>query len=257
MSELPARLLQGKVAIVTGSGGGIGRGVVHQFVKHGAHAVIVDIDDTKARSVEAELRSLGGDPLCLVRDISDEATCAAIVEHTVDRFGTVDILVNDAYYGPPPQPLEGLPVAEWLRCFAVGPQATFMLSRAVFPYMRARGGKIINFGSELSQHPQEGRSCYAASKGAIQGFTRALAWEWGRYKINVNCVWPSAETPSWKRAEAHDPDEMRRVVELEMAIKRKGDPEMDVGRAVLFLASEDSDWVTGQTLGANGGRTFV
>jgi NAD(P)-dependent dehydrogenase (short-subunit alcohol dehydrogenase family) len=123
--------------------------------------------------------------------------------------------------------------------------------------MRGRGGKIINFGSELSQHPQEGRTCYAASKGAIQGFTRSLAWEWGRHKINVNCVWPSAETPAWRRAELNDPEEMRRVVELEMAIKRKGDPDMDVGRAVVFLASEESDWVTGQTLGANGGRTFV
>jgi NAD(P)-dependent dehydrogenase (short-subunit alcohol dehydrogenase family) len=107
--------------------------------------------------------------------------------------------------------------------------------------MRDRGGKIINFGSELSLHPQDGRRCYAASKGAIQAFTRSLAWEWGRHNINVNCVWPSAVTLSWQRWEAIDPEGVQRVLETEMAIKRRGDPEMDVGRAVMFLASGASD----------------
>jgi NAD(P)-dependent dehydrogenase (short-subunit alcohol dehydrogenase family) len=249
--------LHGKVAIVTGSGGGIGRGIIRQFVKNGAKVTLVDIDETKARSTEKELLELGAEVLCLVCDITDEAVCASIVADTVERFGQVDILVNDAYYGPPAQPLEGLGLEEWERCFRTGPTATYLLSRAVFPYLRGRGGKIINFGSELSLHPQEGRTCYAASKGAIQAFTRSLAWEWGRYNINVNCVWPSAVTPSWLRWEAIDPEGVERVLEAEMALKRRGDPEMDVGRAVVFLASEDSDWVTGQTLGANGGRTFV
>jgi NAD(P)-dependent dehydrogenase (short-subunit alcohol dehydrogenase family) len=133
----------------------------------------------------------------------------------------------------------------------------FILARAVFPHMRAAGGgRIVNFGSELSENPRPERVVYAASKGAVRALTKALAREWGAYNIHVNTIWPSAVTPSWQNWQRYNPEQVNRHLTDELALQRPGDPYDDVAPVVAFLCGPDSEWVTGQTIGANGGWTM-
>jgi NAD(P)-dependent dehydrogenase (short-subunit alcohol dehydrogenase family) len=247
----------GKTAIITGGGGGIGRGVALQFGKAGGNVVIAEADSESGRRVSAELDAMAIPVLSLHCDISSEGDVKALMEASAERFGHIDILVNIAHWSAPKAQPQDVCTDDWLRVNAVGPTGTFLCCREVFPYMRAVGkGKIINFGSEMSENVPSNRAAYSAAKGAIRSLTKVLARAWGQYNINVNTVWPSAVTPLWERWEADYPEEAKRIVEEEMALKRKGDPELDVGRVVLFLASDDADWITGQTVVANGGRTM-
>jgi NAD(P)-dependent dehydrogenase (short-subunit alcohol dehydrogenase family) len=118
------------------------------------------------------------------------------------------------------------------------------------------GGRIVNFGSGLSENPRPGRVVYAASKGAVRALTKALAREWGPYNIHVNTIWPSAVTPSWQNWQRHDPGQVRRHLTEELALQRPGDPDDDIAPVVAFLCGPGSDWVTGQTIAANGGWTM-
>jgi NAD(P)-dependent dehydrogenase (short-subunit alcohol dehydrogenase family) len=120
----------------------------------------------------------------------------------------------------------------------------------------AGGGRIVNFGSELSENPRPERVVYAASKGAVRSLTKALAREWGVYNICVNTIWPSAVTPSWQNWRRYNPEQVAHHLEEELALKRPGDSLTDVAPVVAFLCGPDSAWVTGQTVPANGGWTM-
>ena len=249
--------LAGKVAIVTGSGRGLGRAVARRLANDGAKLLLVDIDPTTALDAADELVRLGGVATAVSEDVADEVACQRIVEAAVDRFGAVDILVNVANYPVPPAKAEEIDLVHWYRSFAAGPLAMFMLARAVFPHMKAAGGgRIVNFGSELSENPRPERAVYAASKGAVRSLTKALAREWGAFNICVNTIWPSAVTPSWENWQRHNPEQVARHLEEELALKRRGNALTDVAPVVAFLCGPDSAWVTGQTIAANGGWTM-
>lgn len=255
--------LAGQVAIVTSAGRGLGRAVAVRLAADGATLLLVDIDPVTVADAAREVGRVSGTAQAkahaqaVTADVADEDACRRVVDAALDTFGKTDILVNVANYPVPPGRAEEIDLVHWHRSFAAGPLAMFMLARAVFPHMKAAGGgRIVNFGSELSENPRPERAIYAASKGAVRSLTKALAREWGVHNIRVNTIWPSAVTPSWQNWQRHNPEQVRRHLDEELALKRPGDALTDVAPVVAFLCGSDSNWVTGQTIAANGGWTM-
>lgn len=245
--------LKDKVAIITGAGNGIGRATAIRFANEGASVVVADIDDEGGEETVRTIRDAGGAALFTRTDVSDDDQIQAMVEATHDAFGPVDILVNNAAYYPRSAWTE-ITEAEWDRMMAVNLKSCFLCSRAVYPDMQARGaGKIINVSSVTFLLGQPLNNLhYISSKGGIVGFTRALAREVGDACINVNCITPGAiQTEAEKRL---FPDQERLAEEMAelQCITRRGVPN-DVAGVMVFLASSDSDFMSGQTVNVDGG----
>jgi pyridoxal 4-dehydrogenase len=239
--------LEGRVAIVTGAGQGIGRAIAEKLRAEGADVVVADINPETAAKTAADI---GG--VALVTDVSDEVQVGALIEGTVNRFGRIDILVNDAAIVPF-VPWEQLDFAEWRRVMAVNLDGIFLTCHAVYPHMKAAGyGRIVNIASNVILAGTPNLAHYAAAKGGIFGFTRSLATEVGAHGITVNAVAPgltaSEGVLAGPHAEAFD------FVQSLQAIPRRAVPA-DIAPAVAFLASEEAAWITGQLLVADGGHT--
>lgn len=253
--------LEGKVAIVTGAGQGVGKGIALAFAKEGARVVIAEINPETAQAAADEIKQLGKYALVVVCDVGSEDQVNAMVDKAVAEFGPIDILVNNAqswtgrsayHLG---SPIESFPEEWWDLAFQSGVKATLYCCKAVFPHMKDRGGKIINFASYMGIIGWEGSADYNANKEAIRGFSRTAAREWGKYKINVNVICPAAITPAMIAFGMASPDkveEMSKAIE-QLPLRRVGEPEKDIGPVAVFLACEDSDFITGQTLMVDGG----
>jgi 2-hydroxycyclohexanecarboxyl-CoA dehydrogenase len=257
--------LQGKVAIVTGAGRGIGRGISLAFAKEGARVVLASRSEGPLNAVEAEIQLLGADALAVACDVGDLAQIGAMVEAGVAAFGPIDILVNNAQswgapgertVGTPSVPPEDLPDDWWDHTFQTGVKATFACCKAVFPSMRERGGKIINFGSSVGVNGGAGMADYAANKEAIRGLSRSLARAWGRYAINVNVICPAIETDALAEVARANP-QLVEASRIGRPIPRFGDAERDAGALAVFLASPESDYLTGGTFMLDGGNTML
>lgn len=246
--------LEGKVAIVTGAGQGIGRGIALAFAKEGAKVVIAEINAATAKSVEKEINDLGTDALAVVCDVGNEKQVKSMVDQAVRQFGPIDIMVNNAQILGKLTPAESVLEESWDIVFQTGVKATWYCCKAVFPHMKDRGGKIINLGSGSGILGFEGQSDYSANKEAIRGLSRTLAREWGKYWINVNVICPSATTPLHAAFYKANPKAKIESTTPSRILNRLGDPEKDIGRAAVFLASEDADFITGQTLMVDGGN---
>jgi 3-oxoacyl-[acyl-carrier protein] reductase len=251
--------LQDKVVIVTGGGHGIGRAYCLGFARARAHVVIADLDGAGAEQVAAEVRASGAQPLPLPVDVSDEEATKRMAAVTLERFGRIDILINNAaVFSVVPMNrgrIETIDPAEWDRLMAVNLRGLFFCCRAVLPAMRAQqSGKIINIASGTVFAGAPGRIHYVTSKAATIGFTRTLAREVGEHKINVNCL-----APGNTLSEEHPTDEMIQFRESSVrlrTLKRIQMPD-DVVGAMLFLASPLSDFITGQTINVDGGISFL
>jgi len=251
--------LKDKVAIITGGAQGIGKSYAMGFADEGAKVVIADINLEAAKATAETIRERGGQALAIRTDVSSLEDTQEMVRKTVERFGRVDILVNNAaIFGRVPisraAPFYELELSEWDRTWEVNVKGIFLCCRAVFPHMKAQGGgKIINISSTQFYRggsPYLKYAHYVAQKGAIIGLTRALARELGEYNINVNCIAPGStfsEEPTDTAAL-----ERRKKAAERRAIKRVEYPDDLVGTAV-FLASSDSDFVSGQTIVVDGG----
>ena len=240
--------LENKTAIVTGGAGGIGQGIVRRFLAEGARVAVVDIDQAQGEKLLAEL---DGEVIFIARDISVEANAAAIVAETVERFGGLDILVNNAHASRQASILETTKEI-WDLSFNTGTMATFYLMRAAYPELKKTRGSIINFASGAGIKGLPNQVAYSAAKEAIRAITRTAATEWAADGIRVNVVSPVALTPGivqWSKA---FPDAYQEVVDG-IPLGRLGDPETDIAPVVVFLASENSRYMTGQTLMADGG----
>jgi 3-oxoacyl-[acyl-carrier protein] reductase len=247
--------LEGRVAIVTGGGHGIGKAYAHRLAEEGAKIVIAEIDGAAAERLVAELERAGFEALGLRTDVADGASVEEMARRTLERFGRIDILVNNAaVFATVPMsraPFDQIDPAEWDRMMAVNLRGTWLASRAVIPHMRQQGyGKIINISSGTALKGSASRIHYVTSKAGILGFTKSLAQEVGKDNICVNCVAPGSTLSE------ENPDEAlvryRQAAASSRALQRMQTPEDLVG-AVAFFASSDSDFITGQTLVVDGG----
>jgi 3-oxoacyl-[acyl-carrier protein] reductase len=248
--------LTGRVVIVTGGGKGIGKVYAEQFAKAGARVVAADIDGAAAKSVADALTDQGFEGLGLAVDISSEESTTTMAQAALDRFGAIDVLVNNASLMSvlARRSWMEIPVEEWDRVMAVNLRGMFLSCRAVFPVMRARKyGKIVNISSSRVWEGNPNRLHYTTSKAGVIGFTRALAREVGEFGITVNAVTPGMTQSETQVASSSGNYLAARVAGR--AIERVQVPDDLVG-AVMFLSTAASDFMTGQTINVDGGKAM-
>lgn len=246
--------LAGRAVIVTGGGKGIGKVYAQEFAKAGARVVAADIDEDAAKTVAKGLSSAGLEAIGFGADIANEKSVDAMAQAAIDRFGTIDVLINNASLMSvlPRRSWLEIPVDEWDRVMTVNLRGTFLCCRAVFPAMKARGrGKIVNISSSRFFEGSPNRLHYTTSKAGVIGFTRALAREVGEFGITVNAVAPGLTASDTQVSSTSDNYLAARS--SGRAIDRVQVPEDLVG-AVMFLSSPASDFMTGQTLLVDGGK---
>lgn len=241
--------LAGKTAIITGSGSGIGRATAGIFFQEGARVVLADVDELSNARTADEIRKGGGEGLAVKVDITRPEEVHAMVDQALDRFGQIDILINNAGVFRDAVSWK-MTDNQWSEVLEVNLTGTFLCCRAVIPAMRARNqGKIVNTSS-ISALGNPGQANYSAAKAGIMALTKTLALELARSGINVNCVAPgSIDTPMLK---GMPKDIVDRMVHERVPLRRMGHPE-EVARLHLFLASDDSGYITGQVIFIDGG----
>ena len=249
-------ILEGKVAIVTGAGQGIGRGVALALAHEGAAVAIPEINFEAATAVANEVKDFGGKALAIACDVGKREEVNAALARTIQEFGTIDILINNAQAARAGINIEDETDEGWNRTFQSGVNGTFYFMQACFPYMKQKGGKIINFASTAGTNGLEGMSAYAANKEAIRGLSRVAAHEWGQYNINVNVILPWATSVLWEQFQQANP-ELAAASVAQNPMRRIGDPQKDVGRVAVFLAGPDSDFVNGLNIPVDGGQTVL
>ena len=242
-----------KVTIITGAGQGIGRVFAHKFAEEGAKVVIAEYNGVTGKKVADEITGKGYEAWFIKTDVSDEKSTQAMAKGTVDKYGRIDVLINNAaiFAALGFKPFDQIPIEEWDRVMAVNLRGLWLCCKAVVPYMKAqKKGKIINTSSSAWDIGRPLYLHYVTSKAGVVGFTRGLAREVGDWNINVNCVSYAGIITEIERKSF--PPEAQKMVISQQCIKRPPIPEELVG-TVMFLASEDSDFLSGQTIHPNGG----
>lgn len=252
-TDTSAGRLAGKVALVTGAGAGIGRGIARRFAHEGALVVIAEVDQAAGDRVAAEIVELGGTAKAVRCDVSRKAEITGVVGQTVREHGRLDVLVNNATAMTPNVVLEEKTDEMLDATLRVGLWATWWAMHAALPAMREQGGgRVINFYSIDAEAAAWLHTDYNINKEAIRALTRSAAAEWGRYGIRVNAIAPGAAgTVFWQLA-AENPGFEERAAAMR-PLNRIGDPEADVAPVAAFLASEESQWITGETIHPDGG----
>lgn len=255
--------LQGKVALISGAGQGIGRQIALHFAAHGALGVVInDYVAARAASVADEVRQQGVQALALQADVTDLVAVKDLVARAHAAFGRIDVLVNNAgSAGATPTPDARKPFWEvgpedWNSFIGVNLYGVINCTSACVPGMIERkGGRIITIISDAARMGETGLEVYSAAKAGAAGFTRAIARTLGRHLITANCVSIAATlTPQIEKRLLADPERFKRIME-KYVIRRPGRPE-DIANMVLYLASNASAWITGQTYPVNGGYSF-
>jgi 3-oxoacyl-[acyl-carrier protein] reductase len=272
-----AKLLEGKVAIITGSGRGIGRAAAELFAQHGARVVVSDIDPAPAEEAAAAIRSSGGEAVSVPGDVTDRAFPGLIVNTAIEKLGGLDIIVNNAGYTWDAV-IHKMTDEQWEAILAVHLTAPFRIIRAAAPYLRetakkekaatgqARARKIVNVSSTSGTRGNAGQANYSSGKAGVVGLARTMAKEWGQFNIQVNAV--AFGRIDTRLTQAKEKDEKIRRGEAEIAIGipaerlERTTPLIPMGRpgtaleaagAIFFFASPFSDYVSGQVLEVTGG----
>ena len=246
--------LENKVAVITGGAQGIGRTVALGMARDGARVVVGDLQGEKAKSVARELQTLGAEAIAVEVDVASEASVKNLAEQTFNRFGRVDILVNDAgvYLK---SPVVAKSEEDWDKTINVNLGGNFLCVRAFVPAMRKqKSGRIISLASSIANTGAREFADYAASKAGIIGFVKALARELGSYGITVNAICPGSANTSMPRSHRSEEDVMARLRATPLG--HVLEPE-DIAGSILFLASDAAAYITGQSYNINCGSVMV
>jgi NAD(P)-dependent dehydrogenase (short-subunit alcohol dehydrogenase family) len=248
--------LKGKVAIVTGGARGIGKAYALRLAREGACVVVADILD--GTPVVEEVAKNGGEAIAVQTDVADQQSVNAMVRAAIERFGRIDVLVNNAgiFVGLTRKPFYELTVEEWDRVIAVNMKGIFLCCKGVYPQMKKQGkGKVINVSSSTFYMGVPLLSHYVASKGGVIAFTRAMAREVGDDNICVNAIAPGFTVSEALVGSPAYPEERLKMLASSRCFKRNEASE-DLTGTIVFLASDDSDFITGQTIVVDGGAAF-
>ena len=245
--------LAGRAALVTGAGDGIGLGIAKRYARAGAKVLVAEFDDAKGEAAAAAIRAEGGEAAFIHCDVTDQAQMEAAVQATIDRFGAIDILVNNAYRGSSIRRVEQKSDDEYRYAFAInffGPKWAMVKA---LPHMKAqRWGRIVNICSLNGVNAHMGSAEYNSSKEALRTLTRSAAREWAPWGIAANIICPAAVSAAYKRFSEMQPEVAKATAGVN-PMGRMGDPEADIGGVAVFLASEDARYLTGNTLYVDGG----
>jgi len=245
--------LTGRICVITGAASGIGRGIATRLAAEGAVVVVADTAEEAARTTVAEL---GGDALAVRVDITDRASVDAMTAQVTERFGRIDVLVNNAGWDKAGPFLEQ-DAAIWDRIIDINLYGPLHCSQSVVRVMKEQGhGTVVSIASDAARVGSSGEAVYSACKGGIVAFTKTLARETARYGITANVVCPGpADTPLFDSLSEENP-KLRASLERAIPLRRLAQPE-DLAHAVAFLASPASRYITGQTLSVSGGLTMA
>jgi NAD(P)-dependent dehydrogenase (short-subunit alcohol dehydrogenase family) len=255
-------VLEGKIAVVTGAGRGIGRAIAEEFAAEGAKVVVASRTPRTVDEVVDRIAAAGGVALGAACDVSRRADVEAAVDTAVNAWGGVDILVNNAQsFGTrdnpelrsPNSPIDSVSEDEWDWVYATGLKGTLYAMQAAFPHMKARGGgSVFNFGSARGILSTPGTGAYNATKEAIRGLSRTAANEWGAYNIRVNVINPVIDTDAYR---ADVPTEEMHQLTLGMIPLGKLGRPREAARVAVFLAGPDASYLTGMVFSVDGGMT--
>lgn len=243
--------LDNKIAIVTGGAGGIGSGIVRAYVKENAKVVIADIAEEKGQALSQELNNQGYDTLFIKTDLSNKESLKSCVDQTIQTYGQIDILINNAHASRMNNFLD-ITEEDLDLSFNTGFYATFYLCQMVIPHLKETQGNIINFGSGAAVKGDKNQGSYVVAKEAIRGITRVIANEFGEFGINANVISPIAYSEGVDQWRKDNPEYYNQVIQG-IPLQKFGDVEKDIGPVAVFLGSKDAQYITGQTVMVDGG----
>lgn len=243
--------LKNKVALITGGAGGIGSGIAKAYAKEGAKVVIVDLNEEMGNNTIQSLQEYEADSMFIQADLTDHEHLPAIVQKVIDTYGKLDILINNAHatklssFADTTKELFDL-------SFNTGFYPTVYLMQAALPYLKETQGSIINFASGAGLNGDANQTSYVAAKEAIRGISRVAANELGEFGINVNLISPIANSEGVQQWAKENPEYFNSMLS-NIPMGRLGEPEEDIGRVAVFLATDDANYITGQTMMVDGG----
>ncbi len=248
-------LLDSKVAVVTGAGQGVGRGIALALAREGAAVAVIGRTLAKCERTLAEIEAAGGRGIALSCKVNHRDEVAGAVDAVVEALGGVDILVNNAHTSRPNVPFEETTDKD-MAIAMHGFHGAFYFMQACFEQLKARRGKVFNLGSSAGIRGDAGFTSYAAGKEAVRAISRVAAREWGVHGITINVICPFSESPGIEYMIENVPGFVDGLTS-ETMLKRLGSSELDVGRTVAFLASDGGSYITGQTINVDGGMVIA